>query len=149
MGFKEAVRTCMKEKYVTFSGRASRSEYWWFVLFYILTNIVLAASFFVFGGISLMNTGEFSTLNGIVLVIWAVVILGFILPYLSVYVRRFHDRDLSGWWVLAVFILGLIPYVGMLISIAALVITCLKGTEGENRFGEDPLNPSSGADVFA
>ncbi|MDG1473010.1 MAG: DUF805 domain-containing protein [Ascidiaceihabitans sp.] len=149
MGFTDAVRTCLTEKYITFSGRASRSEYWWFALFSLLVTLVLVGLFFLFGGVRAMNTGQFSTINYIMGALFVVGMIALYIPYISVYVRRFHDRDLSGWWILGVFVLSNIPYLGVLISLAAFVITVLKGTDGENRFGEDPLNPSSGADVFA
>ena len=64
-------------------------------------------------------------------------------------VRRYHDRNLSGWWVLGVMIGTNIPYVGVVIGIVSLVITILKGTEGENRFGPDPLQEQNSAEVFA
>ena len=54
------------------------------------------------------------------------------LPSLAVTVRRLHDTNRSGWWVL----ITLIPYIG---GIILLILLCLKGTEGDNRFGEDPL----------
>ena len=71
-----------------------------------------------------------------------------LLPIIAVTVRRFHDRDLSGWFYLAAIVLGFVPFVGILASIAAFVITVLKGTPGENKFGRDPLGPQHSADVF-
>ena len=68
-------------------------------------------------------------------------VLGSIIPSIAVQVRRFHDQDRSGWMIL----LGFIPYVGTFIVI---IFMCLKGTTGPNRFGPDPLDPSS-VDVFA
>ena len=64
-----------------------------------------------------------------------------IIPGIAVQVRRFHDQDKSGWFVL----LGLIPFVGGLI---VLVFMCLEGTKGPNRFGPDPKDPA-GAEVFS
>jgi len=107
MTFTDSVRTCLREKYVTFSGRASRSEYWWFQLFYVLVMIGFALIFYASG---LFNS------------------LALILPLISVVVRRFHDRNLSGWWYLGGIIAGMIPFLGILASIAILVLTILKGT---------------------
>lgn len=149
MGFQEAVRTCLKEKYVTFSGRAPRSEYWYFALFYMIVILAIYALFAVSGGIGALQTGQFSMFHYLVIILYVVVALGFLLPSLSVLVRRFHDRNMSGWWVLGFMVLSAIPFVGALVSIGMLVLMCLKGTEGENKYGDDPLNPSSGADVFS
>jgi len=60
------------------------------------------------------------------------IIFGFVLPMLAVAVRRLHDNDKSAWWVL----LSLVPVLG---SIALIVLLCLPGTQGTNRFGPDPL----------
>jgi len=148
MGFTEAVRTVLREKYLTFSGRASRSEYWWYYLFYCL-------ALFAFGivgiGIAAAAGGEngFSSLAIGVMVIAGLFVLATILPALAVQVRRFHDRNISGWWYLALVILGLVPYVGLIASIAIFVISVLPGTVGANKFGPDPLRPEVRAEVFA
>lgn len=146
MGFKEAVRICMQEKYVTFSGRAPRSEYWWFILFTTLVSVVLGGL-----GVATLNfsTGEPSTLSWIFFGLIGLFYLAVALPMISVTVRRFHDRNLSGWWYLATIVVGAVPYLGFLASIAALIITLLRGTPGDNNFGPDPLNPRSSAEVFA
>jgi uncharacterized membrane protein YhaH (DUF805 family) len=72
-----------------------------------------------------------------------------LLPVIALQVRRFHDRDMSGWWYLGAVIVGNVPFVGILVWIAVFVISCLKGTDGPNRFGPDPLRPESTAEVFA
>lgn len=123
MTFNEAIRTCFA-KYVDFSGRASRSEYWWFVLFILLGNFVL--SFFdaaIFG--TAVDGQPVSVLGGI----WSLALL---LPSIAVGVRRLHDLDKSGWWLLLV----LIPLIGFLVLLFFFV---QKGTNGPNRFGPDPL----------
>ena len=104
--------------YFDFSGRSSRSELWWWLLFTMIINL----------GVSLFD-GLDSILYGWILLI---VGLGLFLPTLAVQVRRLHDLDRAGWWIL----ISLIPLVG---SIILLVWACSKGTEGENRFGSDPL----------
>lgn len=122
MTFAESLRTVLTEKYATFTGRASRSEYWWFQLAMILTFVVLA---FAVGG---PDEGF-----GIGTILFVVVVLAVLIPSIAVTVRRLHDTDRSGWWVL----LNLIPYVGALIL---LVFTVLKGTSGDNRFGAEPAD---------
>ena len=149
MGFQEAIRTCLKEKYVTFSGRAARSEYWYFILFSYLLMLGVVALFFLFGGVRAMETGQFNAAHYVLFAAYVVIALGLFLPSISVLVRRFHDRNMSGWWVLAFMVLSGVPFVGILVSIGLIVLLCLKGTDGENKFGDDPLNPSSGADVFS
>jgi len=125
MGLTEAVRT-VYSKYVTFDGRARRSEFWFFTLFVTLVNIgstILTVAFGLIG------------LHGLVKVLDVLVVifgLGTLLPNLAVSVRRLHDGNRSGWFVL----LGLIPIVGMIIL---LVWYCKRGTVGPNRFGPDPL----------
>ena len=127
MGFVEAVKALYKN-YVKFDGRAMRSEYWWPTLYiYILY-------FFMLVGAGLL--GE--TLGGIVALIVGVVMLGSIIPLIAVTVRRLHDVDKSGWF----FLLSLIPIVNFYI----LYLTIIKGTDGPNRFGSDPLG--SDASVF-
>lgn len=146
MGFKEAIETVLKQKYATFSGRASRSEYWWFVLFIMIVAIVLS-------GIMMMGmnftTGEMGALAMIAAGLLGIFYLGVLIPSIAVAVRRLHDRNMSGWWYLGFIALSFIPFVGLVASIAMLVIFCLKGTDGDNRFGPDPLRPGARADIFA
>ena len=114
MGFSESISACFS-KYATFSGRAVRSEYWYFILFQILANAAAGAV-----GYALQS----SVVDGLVDLL-------LILPALAVAVRRLHDIDKSGWWLL----IGLIPLVGWVFLI---VWHCTKGTLGANRFGPDP-----------
>ncbi len=149
MGFTEAVRTVLKQKYVTFSGRAARSEFWWFQLF--ITLLAVAYGFiagFLAGFLSSNQNGP-SALTIIFIGIGAIIGLAMLLPMISLQVRRFHDRNISGWWYLGLALLGLIPYVGFITGIAFLVINVLPGTEGPNKFGADPLRPEARAAVFA
>ena len=146
MGFKEAIETCLKRKYATFSGRASRSEYWWFTLFVILVAIVLSIP-----AIATMDfqTGQPSTVSMIFFGLLGLFYLAVLVPGIAVAVRRLHDRNMSGWWYLGFIAASFIPVVGFVASIAMLVIFCLKGTEGDNKFGTDPLRPGGRADIFA
>lgn len=163
MGFKAAVRTCIS-KWITFSGRAPRSEYWWFML----ANILLYVLLMVLGGglaFGLGSLGGGSAMGIITVIILAVPILFLFIASLSAMVRRLHDRNLSGWWYVGLIALSAaqggvgafdpggimsLVFTGLYVvgSIALLVVLCLKGTAGENRFGSDPLNQNA-EDVFA
>jgi uncharacterized membrane protein YhaH (DUF805 family) len=123
MGFGQAVKTCFS-KYADFHGRAPRSEYWYFVLALVLLGVAVG----LVCGLSGSKTAIFIGIG--------LMALGAFLPSLAAQVRRLHDTNSSGWWVLV----GFIPYVGGLIMI---VWYCIKGTAGENRFGPDPLNPDT------
>ena len=123
MNFQQAVQSGFSN-YAKFRGRAARSEFWWFQLFIVLGGIVAAvldllANSNVLGGEPLAMLFYLAT----------------IIPGLAVSVRRLHDTDSSGWWLL----LGLIPLIGMIVLI---VWWCLKGSKGYNRFGADPLQPA-------
>ncbi|MBV1691576.1 DUF805 domain-containing protein [Novosphingobium sp. G106] len=121
------------KRYADFSGRSRRKEYWMFVLGIFIAAIVLSIVESILG-LSGMVGGVYGPLTTILL-------LAVIIPGIAVQVRRFHDQDKSGWFVL----LALIPFIG---SIAVLVFMCLEGTKGPNRFGPDPKNPAN-AEVFA
>ena len=117
MDFVTAVKTCILQKYMDFNGRARRSEYWWFMLFYLGANFVCnTIDAFALGGLPIFG-----------IILW----LGLLLPSLGVAIRRLHDTDRSGWWLLIM----LIPLIGVVVLI---VFMCLRGTDGPNRFGADP-----------
>ena len=139
MDFMTAVKTCFS-KYVTFSGRARRSEYWWWVLFVWVVSMGLSIVDSVLFGNVVTGPGSFyaSTDNAILSGIFSLVVF---LPGLAVAVRRLHDTDRSGWWLLIV----LIPLVGWILLI---VWFATEGTEGENRFGPDPLGRRGYDDGF-
>jgi uncharacterized membrane protein YhaH (DUF805 family) len=111
MDFATAVKTVVMQKYANFSGRAIRSEYWWFVLAYIIAYLVLAIVDYVLGAQLLTS----------------ILSLGLLIPSIAVGVRRLHDLDKSGWWLL----LGLIPIVGLIL----IYWFAQPGTPGPNRFG--------------
>jgi len=113
MSFGEAIRDGFT-KYATFSGRSSRSAYWWWILFYVLVAI----------GVSILDAAAGT---GVIAII---VGLGFFLPNLAVLVRRLHDTDRSGWWVL----IGLIPLIG---AIVLIVFACLDSGP-PNKYGQGP-----------
>mgnify|MGYP003387507804 CR=1 FL=1 len=117
MDFGQAIKAGFSN-YVTFSGRASRSEYWYWVLFVIIVSVVTSI---IDGFISSSQIGPLNAL-------WS---LGTLLPGLAVAIRRLHDIDRTGWWVLLAF-----TGIGIFVLIYWF---CKKGTAGPNRFGSDPL----------
>jgi uncharacterized membrane protein YhaH (DUF805 family) len=132
-------------RYADFSGRSGRQEFWMFQMFNLLVYVVL-------GGTSLVyfmhnaSTVDYAPgrpvpVPGIVgVVLLCFYVLAAFIPAVAVQVRRFHDQDKSGWFIL----LGLIPYAGALIL---LIFMLLEGTRGPNRFGADPRDPYN-IDVF-
>ncbi|WP_417659408.1 DUF805 domain-containing protein [Pseudidiomarina sp.] len=110
------------KKYAVFTGRARRSEYWFFVLFNVIISLVLG---FIDGFLAL---GDPEAGIGLLSVIYGLAVL---IPSIAVGVRRLHDTDRSGWWLL----ISLIPLIG---GIVLLVFFVLDGTPGENRFGPNP-----------
>jgi len=113
---------CVTKKYINFTERARRKEYWLFTLFYaILYSIIMYID-------SFLRTGTAFGMGTISIILS----LAMLLPSLGVAVRRLHDTNRSGWWIL----ISLVPLIGM---IWIIVLFCLKGTSGQNRFGNDPL----------
>lgn len=121
MGFGEAIQSGFKN-YVGFTGRAARSEYWYWFLFVFLVSVAAKIVDAGLGG----GMATVGLLSGIVT-------LALLLPNIAIAIRRLHDRDKSGWWLLLV----LIPLVGAIILIIWFV---MRGTPGPNRFGPDPLS---------
>lgn len=116
MGFMDAVKVCFS-KYVSFSGRACRSEYWYFMLFNLIVSVVLS----VVEGIVDMP--------GLLVGLYSLAVT---LPVLAVTARRLHDTGRSGWWML----IQLIPLVGFIILLLWLVKT---GGDTENTYGPSPV----------
>ncbi len=110
MSFQEAIKAVLGN-YAKFDGRARRSEYWYFVLFYAVVVIVLQ----VLGALTDPMVG--SLLVGLF-------VLAVIIPMFAVGVRRMHDTDHSGWW--------------LIVPIVPLVFALMDGTPGDNRFGPSP-----------
>lgn len=118
VGMGEAVKRGFGQ-YFTFSGRASRSEFWYFALFCLLAAFVLGiVDVMVFG--SLVEDGITPLSN--------LFSLAILIPQIAIAVRRLHDIDRTGWWYLFLFV----PVVGI---ITLLVFWCSQGTQGRNRFG--------------
>ena len=121
MNFVEAINSGFRN-YFNFSGRAIRSEYWYWTLFAAIVSAVIN------GLDQTANPGDqlglFSAFNGLVS-------LALFIPGLSVSVRRLHDIDRTGWWLLLGFTI-----IGIFVVI---YWACLRGTLGPNRFGPDPM----------
>ena len=129
MTFPESIKTCFS-KYATFTGRASRSEYWWFYLFILIGSFIPVIS-----------------------IIFS---LATFVPTIAVTSRRLHDVDRSGWWQVAPIsmilltsilaaieanILATAAGIAALVCIIMLIVWLIKiGTIGDNRFGSDPLD---------
>lgn len=153
------------KRYAEFNGRSRRKEYWMWILFTILANIVFSLLDAVLGlGGSATSTSSSapgaaaaagSLRGGLLSGIFS---LGVLVPNLSVAVRRLHDTDRSGWWILLPVVPAILVFVplfaglggsGMLFlgilligvlgcAILLLVWYCTEGTRGPNRFGDDP-----------
>ena len=104
------------KKYADFNGRARRSEYWYFVLFFFIFSIALALFDF------LLETYA---------VFYGLFNLAMIIPAIAVGVRRLHDIGKSGW----MYMISFIPVIG---GIWLLILFCKPGVEGSNEFGSDP-----------
>lgn len=140
-------------RYAEFTGRSRRKEYWMFALLNVIVTLIPLMLIFSSGfSPAAVDSGGVTEAPGTLFWLGAGLIglwgLAVIVPSIAVTVRRFHDRDMSGWWYLGFIVLSIVPVVGFLASIAMLVLMCLPGTPGPNRFGEDPKNPA-GAEVFA
>ena len=116
MGPSEAVRSVLAN-ITNFSGRASRSEYWWWVGAVILAEII--------AGVIAMIMPEVG------MVLYVIIIIGAIIPGLAVAVRRLHDTGRSGWWLL----LGLVPLLGIVL----IVFMVLDSEPGQNQWGSPPV----------
>ncbi len=167
-------------RYGEFRGRSRRKEYWMFILFQFLLYVGLVGLMALFGGglVALTDPTAVAAAGvgaGIIGLLYLVVVLGLIIPSIAVGVRRLHDTDRTGWWLLA----PAVPYLLMLAAIAVIVgapdtavagglfiglmsliafglgitvfvFMLLDGTRGPNRFGPDPKQSAEHlGDVFA
>ena len=111
MNFIESIKICYK-KFFDFSGRASKSEYWWFQLY----TIIIYGLMFVF--------------QGDLVLVFSILAIANIIPVYAAAVRRLHDTDKSGWMVL----ISAIPLIGLFI----FFLLMSDGSKGKNRFGPKP-----------
>lgn len=107
MSFTESIKTCFN-KYVTFRGRATRSEYWWFWLFINVLGMLPLLILALFNAVAMFFASIATT-------------LAISLPAWSVAVRRLHDTNHSGWWLLC--------------PVYPIILMFMKGSEGENDYG--------------
>ena len=132
-------------RYAEFSGRSRRKEYWMYVLLIVIAGVVIGMveNMLGFGG----AVGPYGPIS-------LLLMLATFVPSLAVTVRRLHDTNRSGWWVLIAFvpyvllaasmatgsiaIMGLLSLVAMAGAVALLVLTILEGTKGPNQYGADP-----------
>ena len=117
MDLKQAVTTVLTQKYADFTGRAMRSELWWFVLFNIIVSVILGIVDGIIFGMSILQS------------LYA---LGTLIPSIAVGVRRMHDIDKSGWWLL----IALVPVIGVIVLI---YFYAQPGQREANRFGPPPI----------
>ena len=118
MNFFDAIKTCLS-KYVTFSGRASRSEYWYFALFATLIGIISIPL-----DIAIFPNDDWGPIG-------TMIAIAVFLPEIAVGARRLHDVNRSGWWqLIALTVIGIIPLLYWLIK---------KSDVGDNNHGSNPL----------
>ena len=146
------------KRYFEFSGRSRRKEFWMFQLLNVIVCFAIFAVMLSGGGLQLFtaadpdrladNSLSIALLVGAGLLgIWALAVL---IPSIAVTVRRLHDRDMSGWWYGGLLIASFIPFLNVLAGfgmLALLVVMMLDGTDGPNKYGPDPKDPSQ-ASVF-
>lgn len=147
MGFGEAIASVYRN-YANFRGRARRSEYWFFALFWVIVVLGLCVVYVLLAttgsrDMQLPEPGyghsgaEFLQMGFVGLAL-LVLLLGNIIPSLAVSVRRLHDLNASGWWLLLFMVVGLIPLIGSLVTLGQIVWFCMPGTAGDNQYGPDP-----------
>lgn len=124
IGFADAIRICVKEKYAHFEGRATRSEYWYFYLFILIINVIceMAMTFMSF-------VSEDAAM--IIGVLYFILSLALFLPHLGVTIRRLHDTGKSGWY----WLIMLIPIAGIFIFVAQLI---KPSSPEDNKYGPAP-----------
>lgn len=122
MTFIDSIKSCL-DKYATFRGRAPRSEYWWFWTFYVLTEFV---TMIVFGFIGYL-CGDVAGMMVAGYIGAFLSSLMLFLPMLSVFVRRLHDTNHSGWW----YFIAFVPLIGGI----WLLVLLLTDSDEENEYG--------------
>ncbi len=129
-------------RYAEFDGRSRRTEYWMFVLFNFLAILVLAG---VGGAGIAMSRGY----GGVLFIPLGLYVLAVIIPSLAVATRRFHDTGKSGWILLLLIVLGLIPFVGLIATVIQIVLLCQDSQPGVNQYGPNPKFAEQAAGMYA
>lgn len=128
MTFSQSIASVFSQ-YASFTGRAPRSEYWWFVLFSVIVQWLAGlVDWVLFADYSFWRYGETDLFTPIS----SILVLALLLPWLSVSARRFHDMDRTAWWLLL--------YLTGIGSIIIFFWFMFRGTPGPNRYGPDPLS---------
>jgi uncharacterized membrane protein YhaH (DUF805 family) len=130
------------KRYSEFEGRSRRKEFWMFVLFNMLALLALAA----LGAAGIAMSEDY---GGLLFVPLGIYVLAALIPNLAVATRRFHDVGKSGWLLLLLIVLGMIPFVGIVASIIEIVFLCQDGDPGINQYGPNPKFPDQAVGVFA
>ena len=131
-----AFRRSLKH-YGDFSGRSRRSEYWWTTLACSLLFIPVAVVLGIVVGLVAQDSEEAAIV--LLVVFYVVFIAGWGIPFgLALTVRRLHDIGKSGWWLLLMILISMIPFVGIIGGIFLLVWYCTDSQVGDNRFGPNP-----------
>ncbi|AHE53167.1 DUF805 domain-containing protein [Sphingomonas sanxanigenens] len=170
------------KRYADFSGRSRRLEFWmWFLAMFVINIVFTVLILMALGGAAAFSDPENIGANmtaifagaGVIMIISIVVSLGLLIPSLAVTVRRLHDSDKSGWWIMlfwgpyllsvvfgfagaamgsggvALMLIGGVFNLLLLVACVVMLVFCvLDGTRGSNRYGEDPKRPTN-AEVFA
>ena len=128
MNLRDSIKSGF-QNYANFKGRAGRSEFWFWVLFFwIATAIGIILDAILFPGVSTSsNSGIGQAFLPLNLITYALLV-----PNIAVFIRRLHDIDRKGWW----FFVGFVPFGGIIL----LVWLCTRGTDRENRFGSTKDN---------
>lgn len=116
------------KKYAVFSGRATRSEFWFFVLFNLIASLILGVIDGFIGKVGAENS---------VGVLGSIYSLAVLIPSLAVTARRLHDTNRSGWWIL----IGLIPLIGAIV----LIIFAAMDSTTDNKYGPNPKGMQTAA----
>lgn len=133
LSFSEAVKICMFQKFASIEGRATRAEYWWFLLFTLLTiyvPIIIAALFY--------SIDEDSIFGGLFVVIGVGAFFITAIPSICARIRRYHDAGHSGYFIFW----NLVPYVGPIISL----VVELTDSKPDNEYGPNPFTSITSQD---
>ena len=130
---KEAIVRFFK-RYFDFRGRSTRAEYWWPQLGIIIVFVAAGGLLELLGFDE--NSSDMGPVEWIVLIPLSIFLIAIVIPSIALLVRRLHDINRSGILVIPIYLLGVLPILGILSFIAFIVIGCVPGTEGSNRYGE-------------
>ena len=144
LGFMESVKKVLLQNYVNFSGRARRSEFWFYNLFLFIIEIILNTIFIILklstnsntpsGNATYLDFNAFPWYLKTILIIEGILSLAFFLPSLAAWVRRLHDIGKSGWWIL----IGIIPIVNFVGGFVLLYFFILDSQFEANEYGPSP-----------